>query len=136
MPDRHPPALPVIPLESAPLAYENPTFLNSPDGRLIRIMAEYAEPLARFRRERIRDTVVFFGSARFRALDIAHQELEVLARPGQPSQRRQKSSRPMALRSTRDRRTVANCVAPRQPSRWRITTRTRARLLQSSRSGR
>src|ERR1700739_508027 len=69
------------PLEPAPLAYENPAFLNSPDGRLIRIMAEYAEPLARFRRERIRDTVVFFGSARFHALDIANRELELLARP-------------------------------------------------------
>jgi uncharacterized protein (TIGR00730 family) len=69
------------PLEPASLAYENPTFLNSPDGRLIRIMSEYAEPLARFRRERIRDTVVFFGSARFRALDIAKRELELLARP-------------------------------------------------------
>ena len=69
------------PLESASLAYENPTFLNSPDGRLIRIMAEYVEPLARFRRERIRDTVVFFGSARFRALDVANHELELLARP-------------------------------------------------------
>jgi uncharacterized protein (TIGR00730 family) len=69
------------PLEPASLAYENPAFLNSPDGRLIRIMAEYAEPLARFRRERIRDTVVFFGSARFRALDVANREMELLARP-------------------------------------------------------
>jgi uncharacterized protein (TIGR00730 family) len=69
------------PLESASLAYENPAFLNSPDGRLIRIMAEYVEPLARFRRERIRDTVVFFGSARFRTLDDANRELELLARP-------------------------------------------------------
>jgi hypothetical protein len=69
------------PLESASLAYENPAFLNSPDGRLIRIMAEYVEPLARFRRERIRDTVVFFGSARFHALDAANRELELLARP-------------------------------------------------------
>jgi hypothetical protein len=69
------------PLESASLAYENPAFLNSPDGRLIRIMAEYVEPLARFRRERIRDTVVFFGSARFHALDAASRELELLARP-------------------------------------------------------
>jgi hypothetical protein len=69
------------PLEPASLAYENPAFLNSPDGRLIRIMAEYAEPLARFRRERIRDTVVFFGSARFNALDVANHELELLARP-------------------------------------------------------
>jgi uncharacterized protein (TIGR00730 family) len=71
----------LTPLQSASLAYENSTFLNSPDGRLIRIMAEYAEPLARFRRERIRDTVVFFGSARFHALDIANHDLELLARP-------------------------------------------------------
>ena len=61
------------PLEAAPLAYENPEFLDSPDGRMLRIMAEYHEPMARFRRERIQDTVVFFGSARFRALDVANQ---------------------------------------------------------------
>jgi uncharacterized protein (TIGR00730 family) len=70
------------PLESAPLAYENPAFLNSPDGRIMRILSEYSEPLARFRRERIRDTVVFFGSARFRALDEANQELELLENTG------------------------------------------------------
>jgi len=67
------------PLESAPLAYENTAFFDSPDGRPLRIMAEYAEPMARFRRERIQDTVVFFGSARFRALDVANNELELLA---------------------------------------------------------
>jgi uncharacterized protein (TIGR00730 family) len=52
-------------MKSAPLAYQNEPFLNSPDGRILRILAEYSEPLARFRREQIQDTVVFFGSARF-----------------------------------------------------------------------
>jgi len=52
-------------LKPAPLAYENERFLNSPEGRILRILAEYSEPLARFRREQIQDTVVFFGSARF-----------------------------------------------------------------------
>jgi uncharacterized protein (TIGR00730 family) len=66
----------------APLAYENPAFLNSPDGRIIRILSEYSEPLARFRRERIQDTVVFFGSARFFALDEANRHLELLANTG------------------------------------------------------
>lgn len=70
------------PLEAAPLAYENPGFLNSPDGRIIRILAEYSEPLARFRREHIQDTVVFFGSARFRALDEASRQLELLENTG------------------------------------------------------
>lgn len=57
----------------APLAYENPDFLNSPDGRVLRIMSEYVEPLARFRREQIQDTVVFFGSARFPSLEDAQK---------------------------------------------------------------
>ena len=73
---------PPDPLPKAPLAYDNPVFLNSPDGRIIRILAEYSEPLARFRRERIQDTVVFFGSARFRALDEANRQLELLANTG------------------------------------------------------
>jgi uncharacterized protein (TIGR00730 family) len=70
------------PLERAALAYENEAYLNSPDGRILRILAEYSEPLARFRRERIQDTVVFFGSARFRALDEASRELELLENTG------------------------------------------------------
>jgi uncharacterized protein (TIGR00730 family) len=57
------------PLARAPLAYENADFLDSPDGRILRIVSEYQEPLVRFRRERIADTVVFFGSARFHAGD-------------------------------------------------------------------
>jgi len=70
------------PLESAPLAYENSEFLNSADGRLLRIVSEYMEPLARFRREQIQDTVVFFGSARFRGREEAGHELELLANTG------------------------------------------------------
>jgi hypothetical protein len=69
-------------VEDSPLAYENAEFLNSPDGRVLRILAEYQEPMARFRRERIQDTVVFFGSARFRALDVANANLELLANTG------------------------------------------------------
>jgi len=76
------PRKPPQPLSSAPLAYENPAFLNSPDGRIVRILSEYSEPLARFRRERIRDTVVFFGSARFHALDVASHDLELLENTG------------------------------------------------------
>jgi len=80
-----PPPLPSSippPLPCAPLAYENHAFLNSPDGRLIRIVAEYLEPLSRFRRERIQDTVVFFGSARFRGRDEADHALELLENTG------------------------------------------------------
>jgi len=51
-------------MNRAPLAYKNEAFLDSWNGRAIRILAEYLEPLDRFSREKIRDTVVFFGSAR------------------------------------------------------------------------
>jgi uncharacterized protein (TIGR00730 family) len=46
------------------LAYENEEFLEGDAARPLRILAEYLEPLARFRRAGIRDTIVFFGSAR------------------------------------------------------------------------
>jgi uncharacterized protein (TIGR00730 family) len=59
----------------APLAYENEPFLNSPDGRILRVLSEYVEPLARFRREQIQDTVVFFGSARFQSRTDARNQL-------------------------------------------------------------
>jgi uncharacterized protein (TIGR00730 family) len=65
-------------IKPAPLAYENEPFLNSPDGRILRIMSEYVEPLARFRREQIQDTVVFFGSARFHSRSDAQTKLDAL----------------------------------------------------------
>ena len=47
-----------------PVAYENESFLDSDDARPLRILAEYLEPMRRFRHARVRDTIVFFGSAR------------------------------------------------------------------------
>jgi hypothetical protein len=47
-----------------PLAYQNETFLESSEARAIRLLSEYLYPLSRFRREQIKDTIVFFGSAR------------------------------------------------------------------------
>ena len=64
------------------LAYENHAFLNSRDGRVLRIIAEYSEPLSRFRRERIQDTVVFFGSARFASRETSEGALQLLEKPG------------------------------------------------------
>ena len=72
----------------APLAYENPQFLNSPDGRILRILSEYAEPLARFRREQIQDTVVFFGSARFQSLVDANKVMEGIGSPADDGKRK------------------------------------------------
>jgi uncharacterized protein (TIGR00730 family) len=54
------------PRSRPPLAYKNDEFLKGPDSRALRILSEYLEPLSHFRRQRIRDTIVFFGSARVR----------------------------------------------------------------------
>ena len=67
-------------LQPAPLAYKNEPFLSSPDGRILRILAEYQEPLSRFRREQIQDTVVFFGSARFQGSAAARKNLTAAER--------------------------------------------------------
>lgn len=47
-----------------PLAYRDEDFLDSDEGRPIRILSEYLAPLRSFTHERVQDTVVFFGSAR------------------------------------------------------------------------
>src|SRR5271163_4004376 len=70
-------------LKSAPLAYQNEPFLNSPDGRILRLLSEYSEPLSRFRREQIQDTVVFFGSARIPSHDNASNRLTEIRGNGQ-----------------------------------------------------
>ena len=66
----------------SPLAYENPHFTSGPEGRSLRILAEYWEPLSRFRKERIQDTVVFFGSARFNSMSSAQEGMQMLEKPG------------------------------------------------------
>ena len=48
------------------LAYRNEEFLDSDEARPLRILAEYLQPLHAFRRHRVHDTIVFFGSARVR----------------------------------------------------------------------
>jgi hypothetical protein len=49
-----------------PKAYRNQEFLESPDARALRILSEFLEPMRRFRRNGVRDTIVFFGSARIK----------------------------------------------------------------------
>jgi uncharacterized protein (TIGR00730 family) len=46
------------------LAYRNQKFLDTPEARSLRILSEYLYPLSHFRKEKITDTIVFFGSAR------------------------------------------------------------------------
>jgi len=70
-------------------AYKNLDFLTSPEGRTIRVLAEFLEPAARFQKQKVRNTVVFFGSARTLAPDRARKALEEVRREaaarGRPS---------------------------------------------------
>ena len=61
-----------------PLPYLDQAFLESEEARPLRILAEYLEPLARFKSQNIQDTVVFFGSARIHSREHAEQALERL----------------------------------------------------------
>ena len=59
-------------------AYQNSEFLHGDDARLIRVLSEYLEPASRLKLHRVRDTVVFFGSARIRPLEESRNRLESL----------------------------------------------------------
>src|SRR5690242_11808980 len=63
-----------------PLAYTDTEFLDSEEARPLRILAEYLEPLRRFKQQNIQDTVVFFGSARIHSRERAEEALERLER--------------------------------------------------------
>src|SRR6185436_16900247 len=58
-----------------PVPFLNIDFLKSAPARPLRILSEYLEPAERLRRARIRDTIVFFGSARSPSPEQAAQQL-------------------------------------------------------------
>src|SRR5688572_6482956 len=65
-----------------PLAYLDHEFLESEEARPLRILAEYLEPLRRFKAQKIQDTVVFFGSARVDSRERAERALRTLRARG------------------------------------------------------
>jgi uncharacterized protein (TIGR00730 family) len=67
-------------------AYENTDFLNSKDGRELRLLSEYLEPKARFDRHQVDDTIVFMGSARIKSREDA-EEMVRKAKSGKDKER-------------------------------------------------
>jgi uncharacterized protein (TIGR00730 family) len=102
-----------------PLAYDDHEFMESQEARPIRILAEYLDPLRRFKAHNIQDTVVFFGSARVLSRHLAQRNLSRL----QKSTGRSRSDYKAALKRSRkalewsryyeDARTLA-----RQLTKW------------------
>jgi uncharacterized protein (TIGR00730 family) len=68
--------------EKPPKAYMNQRFLDSRDARELRILAEYLEPLSRFRRLHVNDTIVFMGSARLLSREAATTALSTAEQSG------------------------------------------------------
>jgi uncharacterized protein (TIGR00730 family) len=91
-------------------AYKNLTFLNSRDARALRILAEYLEPQARFARYRVKDTVVFFGSARALPADRAGEALREAERGGDPQRIEQARSAVDLSRFYEDARALARSL--------------------------
>src|SRR4026207_2221764 len=69
-------------MSQQPLAYLDPEFLESEEARPIRILAEYLDPLRRFKEQKIQAPVVFFGSARVDSRDRAERALQTLRARG------------------------------------------------------
>ena len=61
-------------------AYKNEAFIESREARPLRILAEYLEPQTRFETFKVRDTIVFFGSARIPSREQAEAELKAAGR--------------------------------------------------------
>ena len=55
-------------------AYQDLDFLNSSDGRTVRILTEYLQPKSKFKKLKVMDTIVFFGSARLKSKRDALKE--------------------------------------------------------------
>src|SRR5438128_10082050 len=69
-------------MSQQPLAYLDAQFLESEEGRPLRMLSEYLEPLRRFKDQKIQDTVVFFGSARVDSRERAERALQTLRARG------------------------------------------------------
>jgi uncharacterized protein (TIGR00730 family) len=76
-----------------PKAYKDLEFLNSPDARVIRMLSEFLEPQRRFRQQKVKDTIVFFGSARIVPAKEARAQLRALQKTASRKNRPDRAAR-------------------------------------------
>ena len=92
-------------------AYRNIEFLTSTDARTLRILSEYLEPEARFEKEGVDNTVVFFGSARVKPREEVGQSLSAAQNRGAPEEMlRELQSQLKLSRYYEDARELANML--------------------------
>ena len=70
------------PVHKTVKAYHSKQFIDSPDARPIRLLAEYLEPMERFEDYQVKDTILFFGSSRILSRDDADAALKTAKADG------------------------------------------------------
>jgi len=68
--------------EDLKFSYQEDDFIQSKDGRLLRVLAEYQYPNLQFERLGVKNLIVFFGSAR--ALNQEQTENLIKSSPNDP----------------------------------------------------
>ncbi|MCW9032985.1 MAG: LOG family protein [Rhodospirillales bacterium] len=71
-------------------AYRNEGFVDSSDGRALRILAEFMEPQTRLDKFKIQDTIVFMGSARILSQEKAEIAIEESQKTGKGKKKAKK----------------------------------------------
>ncbi|HEX5043462.1 MAG TPA: LOG family protein [Candidatus Polarisedimenticolaceae bacterium] len=89
-------------------AYKNLDFLSSQEARSVRILTEYLEPRTRFAHYHVRDTVVFFGSARALPPERAAELLAHARQSRDPDAQRRAESAVLLARYYDDCRELAH----------------------------
>ncbi len=77
--------------------YDNPEVIHGPQGRLLRIMSEYLGPQELFRKNKVQDTIVFFGSARTQPKHIVEQAIETAKANGSSVETLEKLKRDLKM---------------------------------------
>jgi len=99
-------------------AYRDALFMESVAARPVRILTEYIDPLARFRREGVGDTIVMFGSARINSREQALARIQRLKARGAKLTLRQRT----ALREARAALSMSRYYEEARELARRITT--------------
>ncbi len=108
-------------------AYNNRDFLNGSDARSLRVQCELLEPEYRLDMLGIRNTIVFFGSARTKAPEDAQKNLKDLEEKLQKAGSKKDELEEKLAAAKRDVRTAkyyaAACDLSRQFTEWSLTIR-------------
>lgn len=73
--------------QGLPFPHEDPLFLQSPEGRNIRVLSEFMAPAHRFEKYDINNTIAFFGSARTLGSRDCKKKLKAAKAEAKPNKR-------------------------------------------------